>query len=268
MFSTIVVGHDGSAAADAALRLAQQLVAADGRLLVAHALVHRRRHRHDAAAPDLAALAAAAGGPAQAEPRVVHGHSVEQALASLAGEEGADLIVVGSDRHHGDYRGHLVLGLRLLRHAPCAVAIGPAPGEDGEIRRIGVAYDGSPEAELALDAAYELARRLQAAITLYLAVTPETYASLSDQFRHRDAGALLDAAAARAPEGVNPATVTVSGWASRAIAESTASLVDLLVLGSRRHGALQRALDGSTSWALTVELDRAVLIAQRATAAG
>jgi nucleotide-binding universal stress UspA family protein len=178
--------------------------------------------------------------------------SAEHALTALAEEKGADLIVVGHD----------ALGLRLLRGAPCAVAIAPAEGE-GEIRHIGVAYDGSAEAELALEAAYALAARLGAAVSVYLAVLPAVTDGLDALLERREANALLDAAADRAPAGVNPETVVVSGYASAALAGRADGVVDLLVVGSRRQGPLRRALLGSTSRMLAVELDCAVLVTPR-----
>ena len=253
VFGTIVVGHDGTPAADAALRLAEQLAGDGARLLLARVVT--AGHLGDAEA-ELAALSD------RAEVRAVIGHSPERGLAALAREEDADLIVVGSDRRSGDYRAHNVLGLRLLRGAPCAVALASADGE-AEIRRIGVAYDGSAEAELALEAAYAIAQRLRAAITLYLAVLPEYTEDLRAQLVHREAGALLDAAAERAPDGVNPETVVVTGYASLALAERIGGVIDLLVVGSRRQGPIRHALLGSTSSALAVELDCAVLVTPR-----
>jgi len=253
VFQTVVVGHDGTLAADGALKLAEQLTDDRARLLLARVVA--AEHLADTEA-ELAALSD------RAEVRAVTAHSPERGLTTLAREEDADLIVVGSDRRPGDYRAHNVLGLRLLRGAPCAVAI--ASSDDAtEIRRIGVAYDGSAEAELALEAAYAIAQRLKAAVTLYLAMLPEYTEDLRAQLAHREAGALLDAAADRAPAGVNPGTVVVTGYASMALAQRVAGVIDLLVIGSRRQGPIRHALLGSTSSALAVEVDCAVLVTPR-----
>ena len=255
-FHTIVVGDDGSPAADAALRFAQRLAAEEAQLVLARVFAHEP---DDHAATDLARRA-----PAGGDARVLRGHSVEHALCDLARTVDADLIVVGSDRRPGDYRARKVRGLRLVHGAPCAVAIAPTDAhEHEEIRRIGVAYDASPEAELALDAAYDLAARLHAAVSLYLAVLPGATLDLASQHARRDAGALLDAAAGRAPEGVNPETVILTGYASEAIARHAGHRVDLLVLGSRRQGRVAHAFLGSTSGAATVEVGCAVLITPR-----
>ena len=154
---------------------------------------------------------------------MVEARTAVRGLVAVAAAEDADLIVVGSDRRPGDYRAYKVLGLRLLHGAPCAVAIAPEDPEF-EVRRIRVGDDGSPESELALAAAYELAQRLHAAVTLYLAVMNDELWGPDGQRAHRDAGALLDAAAERAPAGVNPATVVVRGFAASALVE-----------GCRRH---------------------------------
>jgi len=269
VFHTIVVSHDGTPGADVALRLAEQLAADGATLLLARVipaervLSHGREPgRREAAASELEALCADVGGTLQAAARVVTAPSAERGLVALAEEEDADLIVVGPDRRPGDFRSHTVLGLRLLRGAPCAVAIAPAD-PDFELRHVGVAYDGSPEAERALEAAYDVARRLGAACTLYLAVLPAAEPALDTQLAHREAGALLDAAAARAPEGVDPATVIVPGFPSSAITGRVAGVIDLLVLGSRRQGPLQRALVGSTSRAIGVDVDCALLLTPR-----
>jgi Universal stress protein family len=50
------------------------------------------------------------------------------------------------------------------------VAVAPPVSTDGDIRRIGVAYDGSPEADAALRAADSLASDLSAALTVYCLV--------------------------------------------------------------------------------------------------
>jgi nucleotide-binding universal stress UspA family protein len=257
LFRTIVIGHDGTGAADAALRFAERLAADDARLLITRVAPAARRA---AAEEELQRVRPA---PRRAvETRVIGARTAVRGLVAVARDEGADLIVVGSDRRPGDYRAYKVLGLRLLHGAPCAVAIAPDDPES-EIRRIGVAYDGSAESELALAAAYELAQRLHAAVTLYLAVMHDASWGTDGQLAHRDAGALLDAAAERAPSGVNPATVVLPGYASHALVKGTAGVVDLLVMGSRGQGPLQHAITGSTSRAVTVEIDCPVLITPR-----
>jgi nucleotide-binding universal stress UspA family protein len=284
VFRRIVVGHDGSEAADAALDLAAQCADEEAVVLLTRVVVTgplrlrglkggARHAQRDAAESELEWLGAGLEGSWRAEARTVEDHSVERGLAVVAEQEGAELIVVGSDRRPGAFRTHAVLGLRLLNGAPCAVAIAAAEGRP-EIRHIGVAYDGSPEAELALEAAFTLTAALRAALTLYLVVLSDTEpvalvadpgdAALAAQLARRDAGARLDAAAGRAPDGVNPETVLLTGDASAAIAERVARAgIDLLVIGSRRQGPVQRVLLGSTSRAVAVGVDCALLVTPR-----
>jgi hypothetical protein len=50
------------------------------------------------------------------------------------------------------------------------VAVAPPVYNDGDVRRIGVVYDGSPEADATLRAADSLASDLSAALTVYCLV--------------------------------------------------------------------------------------------------
>ena len=193
--------------------------------------------------------------------RAVPSASVPRALTELAEAEHADLVVVGSS-HRGAI-GRVLPGTtaeRLLHGAPCAVAVAPRGYRRGEIRRIGVAYDGSPEAEAALHAAEALAVELRAALTVYCAVepTPPSASMIAagtgaewpswtgkDHARH-----LLWAVSDNAPEGLEPETLLLHGEPGAEIAARAHGVIDLLFTGSRGYGPLRRALLGSVSGAL------------------
>ena len=105
--------------------------------------------------------------------RAIPSDSAARVLSEVAEAEQADLVVVGSSRR--STLGRLLPGTtaeRLLHDAPCPVAVAPRGYSGGDIRRIGVAYDGSPEADAALRAAESLALERSAALTVYCVVEP------------------------------------------------------------------------------------------------
>jgi nucleotide-binding universal stress UspA family protein len=149
------------------------------------------------------------------------------------------------------------------------VAIAP-PGlrEAGPFHHVGVALDDSAEAAAALAVAYAIARRDGSAMTLY--------AALEHVVDRSEAGARsmrlalqdrLDRAADTAPSGVNPGTVLVYGAPGKQIAEACDGALDLLVVGSRGYGPLQRALLGSVSEELISRARHPVLVIPRQPAA-
>jgi nucleotide-binding universal stress UspA family protein len=143
MFTTIVVGTDGSESASKAVARATELAAAvEGRLLIvsAFAPVTESRLREESqhvppdvnwmvnAREDVDATLAAAAAPAQEQ-----GLHVEMfprqgdpadAILDVAEEQGADLIVVGNKGMTGAKR--FLLGSvpnKVSHHAPCSVLI-------------------------------------------------------------------------------------------------------------------------------------------------
>jgi nucleotide-binding universal stress UspA family protein len=282
-FRRVLVGVDGSGAAEDAVELALRLVDADdGELLLAHVNAHRalrlprgrRRPADDVLGPAIAAL-----------PAGLRVRPIERDAASAAGglcegaeEERADLLVVGS--HHDGPEGRTTPGstaLRLLQGAPCAVAVAPVGlREHGRFHHVGVAYDGSAEARRALDIGYFLAGRDGAAVTLYRAISRVgmEYAGAiaqemdaAAQARRKDATDQLDAAADVAPAGVNPRTLLVHD-APSTITKACDGIVDLLVIGSRGYGPMHRVLAGSVSLELLLDASQPVIVVPRASAAG
>jgi nucleotide-binding universal stress UspA family protein len=189
--ATILIGVSGSPADDGALAFAR---ACGGHLVVAcafgaepsflEAKAAAERARDELDADELHVVA---GAPAPA-------------LDALARALQAQLIVVGA----GPAR---ATGERLLHAAPCPVAIVPRTYRAREMRRVGVADDGSPHAHAGRVAAEALARALGAELVPI-----------------------------RVPHGD----------AANALADRTAGL-DLLVLGSRGYGAAHAALARSVS---------------------
>ena len=286
-FHHVIVAFDGSPRAEDALALALRLRDPDeGRLTLACVVPARRWHvpshvhRPDAAVPDEIARmfseARAATIPAgiRVAQRAPVASSAARGLTELAEVEGADLVVVGSNRHCAPGRVAIdrTAG-RLLQGAPCAVAVAPAGMRSTErFRHVGVAYDGSPEAAAALAAGYAIAARSGAAVSLMCALEPVpppvsvAAAADSEAEAHRGrlhAQQLLDAAADAAPPGVNPRTLLLHGAPGPLIAAACDGIVDLLVTGSRGYGPMQRALLGSVSEALANGATHPVLVLAR-----
>jgi nucleotide-binding universal stress UspA family protein len=166
-------------------------------------------------------------------------------LAEVAEAEQADLVVVGSSRR--STLGRLLPGTtaeRLLHDAPCPVAVAPCGYSGGDIRRIGVAYDGSPEADAALRAAESFARERSAALTVYCVVEAPSDAAI-ERARH-----LLQGVVDNAPPGIRPEWLLLHGVPAAEIAGRAYGVVDLLFVGSRGYGPLRRALLGNVSGAL------------------
>jgi nucleotide-binding universal stress UspA family protein len=266
-FHTVLVAYDGSPGAEAALRLGERLLAPrDGELILACIAPAAPAWETEESAREAedATRAVLEDGRSQVDVGVrvklvsASAPSSAHGLTELAESRGVDLIVVGPSAHSRD--GGIATGRtanRLLQGAPCAVAVTPAGfGGAERFRHVGVAYDGSPEADAALAAGYAIAGRDGAAVTLVSAL-PGT----SAERKHVEEQ--LAAAAAAAPEGVQPGTKIVSGDAVAAIREACDGVVDLMVAGSRGYGPVQRALTGSISAGLVERAPQPVVVMPR-----
>jgi nucleotide-binding universal stress UspA family protein len=282
MFRQIVVAFDGSDHAQDALALALRLRDSDGgRLTLACAIAERPwwrpEHGHRAASTvpeEVALMLAAARAQIPVGVRVAlrapSAASPARALTELAEDEHADLVVVGSSRRSTDGRISLERTAgRLLQGAPCAVAAAPAGLRASEpFHHVGIAYDGAPEARVALAAGYAVAAGCGAAVTLFYA-QPFVSEAVEDPGgdaplpARLHAQRLLDEAAEAAPAGVNPRALLLHGPAGEQIAAAAEGIVDLLVCGSRGYGPIQRALMGSVAEELMERAPHPVLVLPR-----
>jgi len=224
MFTTVIAGIEGSAADADAIALAELLRAPGGSIV-----------------------------PTRVQP----GRPVGHGLHDAARARDADLIVVGSSGR--GLVGRILAGdevIATLRGAPCAVAIAPHgfASAPHALTSIGVGYDGSAQAQTAIDRARELAAPSGARVrALGIASPPQgivTPIGIS-------AVAALDAARDRAEHCVaqlNGGVIAhaVDGIAHQRLTELSRE-VDLLVIGSSRRGALGRVLLGSTAESLSRE---------------
>jgi nucleotide-binding universal stress UspA family protein len=187
--------------------------------------------------------------------QTVCANSVAGGLHRHAEQHGCDVIVVGSS--HRSALGRVWPGSatdRTLHGAPCAVAVAP-PGyarRDARLRRIGVGFDGSPEARVAVREAERLAAAAHATLVLVSVVDvnvmlPVAFDWVSYvQELHGIAGAQLAAAADSVAEDVEVEQCKIEGRAVEELTDLKPEL-DLLVLGSRGYGPVRRVMLGGVS---------------------
>jgi nucleotide-binding universal stress UspA family protein len=190
---------------------------------------------------------------------VVARHSPAHGLHDLAEAERVDLVVVGSS--HVGVAGRVLpgsTGERLLHGAPCPVAIVP----DGyrtcahELHRVGVAYDGSPEARAALRAATEVARATGAALRVIRVLDTLAHAVpalsggasfvLLSEDKEMELRAELDDVVSGLPDGLSAEAVFVTGDPAHKLVVQSGNL-DLLITGSRGYGPLRAVMVGGVT---------------------
>jgi nucleotide-binding universal stress UspA family protein len=149
-------------------------------------------------------------------------------------------------------------GERLLHGASCPVVIVPKSYRtaEPELRRIGVAYNGTPESGIALLAAVDAARATGARLRVIRVLDATAYGTPAlmgasgyltlEADREQDARAELDEAVAQLPSDVRAEAVFVVGDPAHELAEQTAEL-DLLVTGSRGYGPLRAVITGGVT---------------------
>lgn len=227
---------------------------------------------HGDAERRLAAACADLGVGAELAP--VADTSPARALHKAAKDGAADLIVVGSA--HRGRAGRLLLGDvsgAVLDHAPCAVAVAPKHLRDARWTpdRVGVAFDGGPEAVLALETAAALAADRGGQLVVLTAWeeppsvaadVPYAASDLSASSEQR-AHAVLDEGLALA--GYRATGRLLHGTARHSLRDATEDL-DLIVAGSRGWGPARRVLLGSTSRHLVRDARCAVLVVPRGAA--
>ncbi len=260
MFKNALVGVDGRPNGRDAIELARHLIAADGKLTLAHVRAGRLHPAHAitpgmlederrASEELLERERAEAGVEAKLTSAVAL--SPGRGLHERAQELGADLIVVGSTSRGPLGRAMLGDDTRAaLNGAPCAVAIAAAGYAEAPtpIAKIGVAYNESPESEMALSVAREIATQTRALVNVLEVVAIPTYAYTGlivppvaesvDEMLTKANGRL------QALEGVE--AKAVYGLTGEELAQF-GDEVDLLIAGSRGYGPVRRLVLGSTS---------------------
>ncbi|MHB8693057.1 MAG: universal stress protein [Solirubrobacteraceae bacterium] len=170
-------------------------------------------------------------------------------LHDIAEREGVDLLIVG--RCHRSPAGRALLGdntRSALHRAPCTIAVVPTGyAERAHVpTRIGVAYDGSVQSQLALQHAATMAERHGATVAAKDVVQFPLYAEAGAWSLVNSTGAQL--ADVRASLGdVGEVDVSVAVGVTRNVLQAFSETVDALFCGSRRYSTVRRVALGSTS---------------------
>jgi nucleotide-binding universal stress UspA family protein len=260
MFRTVLVGVDGHRGGRDAIALARLVAAPDADITLAHIyrqdlvigagsrppfLVGRvQAERVLERERDLASL--------DAQLIVFLERRSGRGLHLLAERLGADLLVVGSTAH--GLLDRVLMGddtRAALAGAPCAVAIAPRGyrHQAHELEALGVGYDGSPESDLALAAARDLATEHGATIWAVQVVSLTDAEDDSPPAAHWTTGPsrLIRRTIARLSElGDDVEGDAVYGKPREELVRYGEN-VDLLLVGSRGYGPLGRLFHGSVS---------------------
>jgi nucleotide-binding universal stress UspA family protein len=254
--STILVGVDSAPHSLDAIALARQLArCSSGRVVVACAFRPNSDTERDAEhTAQRMSLLLEDVDASRISTRAVAASLIVDALNGLSLRDEAAIVIVGSS-HAGQLAQMVPSGTaaRLLRSAPCAVAVAPEgyrARRDDPIRRIGVAYDGSAESRGALAAAVEIVHAVGAELEVITVHRTQLFATPTmmggpgylnlDEASGRRARAELDAAVAGLRIDRAAGTVLNGGAAHRLILHSTQ--LDLLLLGSRGYNPLHAML--------------------------
>jgi len=191
---------------------------------------------------------------------VLASSSPARALHELSTDPSTVMVVVGSTTR-GPIRRVLPgnIAHELLSGAACPVAIAPhgyAEEESRPLATVGVAFDGSAEAQQALAGARELARRAGATLQVISVVEPLAFGAVPAATMEPTASAgrvleeqlrsVHDAAVGESRELVETESVIARGEPSDVLLEQCGGL-DVLVAGSRGYGPLGAVLLGSTT---------------------
>lgn len=288
----ILIGFDGSDRGDDALAFGRVLASAAGEqaevlvAIVYQAVIQKDSHgtesdyqgrlRHEAE-EQLARARELAPELAQEAFVAVRASSPASGLHRLAEEREADAIVVGTS-HRGPL-GRVWAGSateQVLHGAPCAVAVAPVeyaakPESERTLKRVAIAYDGSPEAKHALQRGVAIAAAAGASVAPISVVdlrmpTPIAYGYEQYVQAVRELTALELKEAGRDVSGAaDVELIEREGDPAQELAKASSGF-DLLVAGSRGYGPLRRVLLGSVSARLVREATCPLLLLPRSAA--
>lgn len=269
MFEKILIGVDGLQGGRDAIALAVRLAAPEAELTLAHieaapvgAVTRLDRTRSEGLLRQEREVAGI-----EAQLMAGFAMTVGGGLHEMAEDLGADLLVVGSS--HRGRLGRVVLGddcVGALNGASCAIGVASRgyAGTGGRFRTIGVGHDYSAESRHALDVARALAERYGARLKVFHVVSlpevteekpvPADWPAEIDTLTERNAGRLRELG------DVEP--VVSYGGPGEELASGSGE-VDLMVVGSRGFGPVERVFHGSVSHYLVQHARSPVLVLPR-----
>ena len=281
MFEKIVVGYDQSDGSRDALALGAEVAVRFGAELTVGTSVPAPTgtnfapslpadaYTNLAEQAKVAALEAAE--PLGAGAAISEAYSPAIGLEQIVESEGADLVVLGcAGATPGRVRaGHKARQLMSGGEASVLLApVGYASG--GSIDRVGVAVNGTPESDRAIDVAAAFARTSLKVISVATDFaeywghwTAGTVMSDLAEASREAAQGILDDAVDKVPEGTTAEPVLLEGDAIMELRAALNGDLDLLCLGSRSYGPVRRVLLGSTSTGVVADAGCAVLVVPR-----
>ncbi len=282
MFEKIVVGYDQSDGSRDALALAADVASRFGSeitvgttvpapmggnfapALTADAYTNLAEQARVAAREAAGALGAGAAVSEASSPAI--------GLEQIASAEGADLVVIGCARAEA---GHVRAGHKarqLMSGGEASVLLAPVGyASGGSIDSVGVAVNGTPESDRAIDAAAAFSG--EGPLTVLSVAT-----DFAEYWGHWTAGtvisdlaeasreaaqAILEDALEKVPDGTASEGVLLEGDAIMELRSASEGGIDLLCLGSRSYGPVRRVLLGSTSTGVVADAGCAVLVVPR-----
>lgn len=224
---------------------------------------------------DIEDLLGARLGDVAPEVHVIIGEDGARALRSIARDIDASAVVIGSC-HRGSL-GRIAMGsvgTALVHGAPCAIAVAPEgfAQDPSPSLRVGAAFSGSAESWVALKTAIGIADRCRGRLTIIAAADYPT-GMLAAPWSAVGSEVALEASKTQTERGLREASALVPqsvpvethlrvGSPAKHLLDESSSL-DLLVLGSRAHGALGRTFLGSVSNQVLHSAGCAVMILPR-----
>ncbi|MGH2936895.1 MAG: universal stress protein [Solirubrobacterales bacterium] len=275
----IVVGFDGTAGAKDAVELCRTISAEDTHVALVDVLLYpgapsaAYRLVTGAEFPipeDFFAPATSRLPGRRLQTLTFIGNSPARILQDLAVEEGFDLIVVGSP-HRGRI-GRIMAGSvarTLLHGSPVPVITAPhgyADSAPTDLAKIAVAYDGGEESRAALAYAQEIGRAAGATVEVLTVERPTDPVRSAIAYTFslpEDVDEIQRQALGEVDPRLDLRRQVLQGETAEALLDACAQDVDLLVVGSRGYGTVERVLLGSTSAAVIDEAPCPVLVAPR-----